>query len=69
MSAKCNFLTRKEAAEFLGVSERTLANWASLGNRGPSYFRVGRVSKYSIKDLLSFLEANRVSVTQHQDLV
>lgn len=34
-------LTQREAAEHLGVSVRTLYNWAQAG-RGPSFTRIGQ---------------------------
>lgn len=45
-----------EAAEYLGVSEPTLAKWRCL-HKGPSYQKVGRAITYRGRDLLAF-EAN-----------
>lgn len=63
-------LSPAEAAEFLGVSNKTLTNWRSLG-KGPSYLkydlsdtvdgqgrRRGSVA-YQVKDLRSFMSAHR----------
>ncbi|MDO4243762.1 MAG: hypothetical protein Q4C85_08425, partial [Actinomyces sp.] len=59
-----------EAAEFLGVSTKTLTNWRSLG-KGPSYLkydlggaldgqgrRRGSVA-YQVRDLRSFMQDHR----------
>jgi len=45
----------RAAGQMLGVSERTLANWASMG-RGPVYVKVGDLRRYSREDLCSFIE-------------
>lgn len=63
-------LAPAEAAEFLGVSTKTLTNWRSLG-KGPTYLkydlggtldgqgrRRGSVA-YQVKDLRAFMEAHR----------
>lgn len=51
-------LTRREAAEFLGVSPSTLARWAMEGT-GPAYFKTGSV-RYRVRDLEAFIESRRV---------
>lgn len=49
-----------EAAAFLGVSAKTLANWRSLG-QGPTYTQYnGRRVAYLVEDLDAFRRANRV---------
>lgn len=47
-------LTRRDAARFLGVAERTLANWRSL-RRGPPQLKVGRRVFYRLADLEFFI--------------
>ena len=47
------------AAEVLGCAPRTLANWRSAG-RGPRFFRVGRLIRYRLEDLLSYCDARAV---------
>jgi hypothetical protein len=50
-----------EAATFLGVSAKTLANWRSLG-QGPAYTQYhGRRVAYLVEDLVAFRSANRVA--------
>ena len=51
-------MSRREVAEFLDVPEASLARWAYAGG-GPSYFRVGRHSRYRLEDVLAWLEAQR----------
>jgi excisionase family DNA binding protein len=53
-------LTRKQAAEFLGTSEQTLANWASTGRGGLPMVRLSnRLIRYRREDLEKFI-AGRV---------
>ncbi len=48
-------LTPKEAAEFLGVPESTLAQWRSQG-RGPLYVKLeSRLVRYRATDLESYI--------------
>ena len=54
--AKSELMTRKEAAEFLGVSEGTLAVWACTRRYGSPIIKVGRLVKYRLSDLEAFLE-------------
>lgn len=47
--------SRSETAEYLGVSEATLAQWSWKGT-GPRSFKVGRHRKYDPSTLMSWLE-------------
>jgi len=49
-------LTSEEAAEFLGLSPKTLPNWRSHG-RGPVYRKHGRKVIYNISDLRAWSDA------------
>jgi len=49
-------LTRKEAAEFLGVAESTLAQWKCTGRYNLASVKIGRLVKYRIADLEKFIE-------------
>ncbi|ACO74719.1 helix-turn-helix domain-containing protein [Laribacter hongkongensis] len=49
---------RQQAAEYLGLSENTLAQFASQGG-GPVYFRVGRRVMYRQQDLDAWLASRR----------
>lgn len=64
-------LTPKEAAEFLGISVKTLNNWRAVG-KGPTYVKyagaidgLGRVRgnvTYRLGDLRDFVSGHRVEV-------
>lgn len=58
------FLTRREAAEFTGFSEKTLAKWANL-KRGPRFTKLGTGRsapvRYSIVELERFLSDGKAS--------
>ena len=45
-----NYLTRAEAAQFLGLSESSLAHWSCHG-KGPELRMVGRKSFYHLHEL------------------
>lgn len=54
-------LTRREAAAMMGISPRTLANWAVQG-RGPRYYHYSPTRSFYIRDdvekyLASLVEA------------
>lgn len=44
-------MTRKEAADYLGVKSRTLEIWASTGRHCIPYVRIGREVRYRRADL------------------
>lgn len=51
-------LSEKEAATFLGISQRTLSKWRQDG-KGPTFQRLSRrLIRYRQEDLERFLEAN-----------
>lgn len=53
-------MTAREAAEFLGLSERTI--WEISGPRGDlPAVRIGRSVRYSKTDLTDYIERHRVS--------
>lgn len=47
-------VSRVEAARFLGISPKTLAQWYSLG-RGPRVRKVGGRAFYQLQDLEAFV--------------
>jgi hypothetical protein len=51
------------AADYLGICPRTLDNWRSQ-LRGPRFIRVGRLIRYRLEDLQSYLDAHTVE-TDH----
>lgn len=46
------------AAEFLGISKQTMANWRMRGN-GPPFIKMGGAVRYKPEDLNSWLDARR----------
>ena len=58
VSSDDRLLTRKEAAEFLGLAPQTLAVWASTRRYDLPYIRVGRAVRYRFSALSAFLERN-----------
>lgn len=58
-----DLLTRKQAANYLGLSQVTLARWAIKG-RGPSYSRSGKLRGrvwYAAADLEAWIQARKIS--------
>lgn len=53
-------MSRREVAAYLRVPEATLARWA-YESKGPSFFRVGRHTRYRFEDVIAWLEKNRRS--------
>ena len=55
-------LTRKQAAEYLGVETATLHNWACTKRYNLKFIKVGRLAKYRIQDLDDFLALRTVNM-------
>lgn len=53
-------LTRREAAAYLGVSEKTLGVWASNGRYEIPYYKLGNRTLYERADLDSFLASRKM---------
>lgn len=51
-------LKTKEAAEYLGLSVRTLENWRYQG-RGPALTHLDRAIRYDIRDLDAWIEDHK----------
>ena len=51
-------LSTKEAAAYLGVSERTLIRWR-VNRTGPAWTYAGRQVRYRPEDLDAYLESKR----------
>lgn len=54
-------LTRKEAAEVLGASEGTLAVWTCNKRYPIPIVKVGRLVKYRLSDLITFIDARTIN--------
>jgi predicted DNA-binding transcriptional regulator AlpA len=59
-------LNETQAAEFLGLSVRTLQAWRVRGG-GPRYCKIGRAVRYQRGELVSFQQAHTVSSTSEAD--
>ena len=57
-------ITRKQAAEHLGIKEQTLACWASAGRYDLPFYKIGRTAKYKLSDVQAFVNANRQGTGQ-----
>lgn len=55
-------LAPPEAAELIGVSVQTMAQWRSNRRYKLSWCRIGRKIFYKEADLLAFVESRRVAV-------
>ncbi len=60
-----SMLTRREAAELLGIEPQTLAVWSCRGI-GPAFIKVGRSVRYRLSDLEKFIESGRVSTRDQE---
>jgi hypothetical protein len=56
------FVDSHGAAQFLRLSEQTLANWRLRGN-GPPFAKIGTKILYSVDDLLAYVAERKVRST------
>ena len=64
VSADAMYLTRAQAAAFLGLTINTLEQWACSG-KGPAMLRLnGRTIRYSRADLIRYAENERIANSQ-----
>jgi len=54
------YITDREAAAILGYSVQSLRNWRWL-RKGPSYIVRGRSIRYSLQEIISWMEQGRIS--------
>lgn len=67
MQIEQRFLTRDEAAKFLGLRPQTLAN-LSWRNEGPPFIRLSaRCIRYDRDDLLAWMRAREVRPGEQND--
>ncbi|MBF6082899.1 helix-turn-helix domain-containing protein [Nocardia cyriacigeorgica] len=55
--------SRKQVAEFFGVPEQTLAQWA-YKKTGPRFYRIGRYTRYKLSDCISWAEQQQTGGTE-----
>jgi hypothetical protein len=58
------YLTSKQAAFYLGLKDRGLADMRRKGN-GPRFVRMGRCVRYHIRDLVAFAKEADGSDNRH----
>jgi excisionase family DNA binding protein len=58
------WLTRKEAADYLGVKPATLRHWAATGQYQLPYVKFGYRVKYDKQDLDDLIKKNTVTWTE-----
>ena len=58
------FLTREQAAEYIGVKPQTLGAWASSGRYNLPMVKVGRLCKYRRSDLDAWLQARTIGASK-----
>ena len=65
----CKFLRTKDAAEYLGLSQRTLESWRTNGS-GPVFRKIGGAVRYVPDDLDAFADrGRRTSTSQTAEVV
>ena len=64
--AAAGFLTTFQAAEFLGLKAKTLANWRVSG-QGPEFHRMGSAVRYHPNDLNAWAERGKRSNTSQKN--
>jgi excisionase family DNA binding protein len=66
MTNKQNLMPAEQAAKYLGVTTRTLANWRSMGYPNVPYVKVGRCIRYSPTDLDTYIAKHSHNVGEGQ---
>lgn len=54
-----DFLSQKEAADYLGVNFRTLYNWVSEGKNNITVYKMGRYNRFKVSDLDKMFKLKR----------
>jgi excisionase family DNA binding protein len=63
LKSQSGLLTRKQTADYLGVTSRTLAVWACTKRYNLPFVKIGRLVKYRIADLDAFITRRTVNST------
>ena len=56
MTSDDKLLTPKQAAEYLGIKENTLAVWRSTKRYNLPFIKIGRSIRYRLSDLENFIK-------------
>ena len=67
--ASSPLLTRKEAAEYLGIKAKTLAVWLCVGRYNLPCVKIGRLAKYRKEDLDNFIEQRSIGAGQERGVI
>lgn len=54
------FITENDAAEFLGLTVRTIRKWRGA-KKGPPYSKIGRSVRYSREELKAWADSQKVT--------
>lgn len=68
MTNPTKLLSRKEAADFLGLKENTLAVWAVQKKNDLPFIKIGGTVRYKQSDLDLFLENNTIFYKKNQKI-
>ena len=60
-----NLLSRKEAASYLGLREKTLAQWTLTKRYDLPVVKIGRLVKYKKSDLDKFIETRTIGMASN----
>ena len=61
-------MTRREAANYLGIKEQTLALWAHANRYDLPYYKIGRHAKYKREDLDRFIERSQQKIGEVENV-
>lgn len=59
MESKIEYLTERDVSKITKLALPTLRNYRCMG-QGPAYLKAGRAVRYCLKDVITFMERNRV---------
>ena len=67
-AAPLALLSTEHAAQYLGISPRTLHNWRWMGGgKGPAFVRVGRAVRYDVRTLDAWIAGRTFDSTSAAD--
>lgn len=66
MTAEKHLLNDEEAAAYIGVRPQTLRDWRHHQRYGLPYVRVGRLIRYRLTDLQTWIESRLVGAAEQE---